>query len=466
MAIFSAILILVMLVQLFYVRGESLIFLSCCVLCSLIFSISLSFNNNSRFYHPYVFILLATFIGVTLRGFYMVYEADNPLINSFFLLNQNISYFSVPTLMLLSGLLIFTIAYHFTKGALGLKNLKTFKYDYVWNQRRVNILTIVYSLISLAGIILFIQVMGISSIASDISAKRFAQTDENAMASTSYGYFRLMANFIQPLLYIFLVNFIVEKKKIISFHGLVLFLIGLANLFFPVFTSSRSDLLTIFLNVFIVLSLLGRFNVRLVVTVMPIAMLLFTVMTLLRPSKSNEIDTQNINLLEPFIYNKNLLDVSKTAHVINGVPSKMEYQYGASYMALIYAPIPRQWWPDKPVLGTSKDIAHKIYGYSEKNQAGIPPGMAGEAYVNFAYPGILLFFLLSGILLRKTYNAFDFEKGALNKNRVVLYVTVVVYITIILFGSSVNQAVLAVAQNYIPLWIALRFISDFKKINT
>lgn len=463
MIAFSVLLIIILAVQLFVQGQDKLIFLILCFASSLIFSLPLAFNDESRFYHPYVFILLATLIGVTLRGFYMVYEPDDPLINSFFLRNENISYFTTPALMLFSGLLIFTLAYRFTGGAIGLQKLKTFKYDYLWNQRRVNTLTAIYSLISIAGIILFIRVMGISSITSDISAKRFAQVSENDTASTSYGYYRIMANFIQPLLYIFLVNFIVEKKKILSFHGLVLGLIAVANLFFPIFTSSRSDLLTIFLNVFIVLSLLGRFNVRLIAIVTPIAMLLFAIMTLLRPAKSNDVNTANINLLEPFLYNKNLLDVSKTAHVINGVPSKMPYEFGASYMALIYAPVPRQWWPDKPVLSASKDIAHKIYGYSENNQAGIPPGMAGEAYLNFAYPGLLLLFLLSGVLIKKTYNSFDFEKGALNKNRIVLYVTVVVYMTIILFGSSVNQAILAVAQNYVPLWIALRYISEFKK---
>lgn len=468
MTIFSATLIIVMLVQLFALSSDSLIFLLCCVLCSLLFSVSMSFNPNSRFYHPYVFILLATFIGVTLRGFYMVYQPDDERINEFFLRNQNPAYFDMPTFMLLTGMFAFVMAYRFTSGKLPLQRMPLFKMDYRWDQKKINWVTIIFFLIAAVGMFLFLRALGISNILADLSGKRFVQvTDTGSSAGaeyTSFGYYRLMISFIQPLLYIYLLNFILTGKKIFSGSAIVLFIIVLANLFFPVFTSSRSDLLTIFLNVFIIISLAGKLTVRLVAPMGILAILLFAVVTVLRPAKNDSVSTaQNTALLEPFIYNKNLLDVSKTAHIINNVPSKMQFQYGASFLALIYAPIPRQLWPNKPVLAMSKDIAQKIYGYNEKNMAGIPPGMAAEMYVNFGYAGILIGFFLAGILLKKAYNSFEFDEKGMNKNRVVLYVTIVVSITITLFGGSINQAILAILQSYIPLWIALRFITDFKK---
>ena len=467
MIVFSIALVIVMLVQLLVLKSDNLIFILCSCLCSLLFSVPLAFNNKSRFYHPYVFILLATFIGVTLRSFYMVYRPDDPIINSFFLRNQSIAYFTAPTFMLFTGLLAFALSYSFTKGKIGLQNIRLFKKNYGWNQQRVGILTIIFSLISVTGIFLFIRVMGIGSILLDISGKRFMKVGEGADTTyASYGYYRIMASFVQPLLYIYLLNFIVQKKRILSKYGIILIGIALANLFFPIFTSSRSDLLTIFLNVFIILSTVGKFDVKLIIAIAPIAMMLFAITTLLRPAKSNDIDTEKINLLEPFIYNKNLLDVSKTAHVINGVPQKMPFQYGASFLSLIYAPIPRDMWPEKPNLSISKDVSHKIYGYSENNGAGIPPGMAAEMYINFGYAGILIAFFLVGILLKKTYNSFEFDEKELIKNRAVLYVTLVVSITITLFGSSLNQAILGILQNYIPLWIGLRFITDYNKIDS
>jgi len=217
-------------------------------------------------------------------------------------------------------------------------------------------------------------------------------------------------------------------------------------------------LLTIFLNAFIVISLAGRLNAKLLVPIAVTAIFLFIIVTLLRPAKSNSIETDKISVLDPFVFNRNLLDVSKTAHIINSTPEKIPFQRGATFLALIYAPIPRVLWPEKPAVSIGKDISHEVYGYSQKNLAGIPPGMPAELYLNFGYPGILIGFFLTGILLKKLYNAFEFN-GPINKNRIVLYVVIVVSITVTLFGSSINQAILAILQAYIPLYLALKYIT-------
>ena len=389
----------------------------------------------------------------------MVYDPDNANINSFFLRDQTISYFLQPTFMLVAGFILFTIGYQFSYGKFSFKRFKLYNQARAWDQQKLMQLAAIYFLIALAGIILFVRAIGISSIFADLSGKRFLVLDEGDNNLTaSFGYYRLMASFIQPLLYIFLLNFLFERKKLLSTHGVVLILIALANLFFPIFTSSRSDLLTIFLNAFIIISLAGRLNARLLIPISFSAIILFMLVTLLRPAKSNSVDTTKISLLDPFIYNRNLLDVSKTAHIINSVPEKMPFEHGETFLALLYAPVPRTVWPDKPALSVGKDIAHQVYGYSQKNLAGIPPGMPAELYLNFGYPGILLGFFLVGILLKKLFNSFQFD-GPVIKNRIVLYVVIVVSITITLFGSSINQAVLAILQAYIPLYLGLKYIT-------
>jgi oligosaccharide repeat unit polymerase len=457
---FSIGLLIIAIFQLFVLPINESLFLIYALICTLIFSLSLAFNKNAAFYHPFIFILLTIFIGITLRSFYMVYDRSNPDINSFFLRDENITYFLQPTFMLLTGLIFFIIGYTIAKGKYSLKKFKLYYEPAEWGQKRLMQLTLIYFLIALAGIVLFVRGMGISSIFANFAKKRFLDvTPQQSNLAASLSYYRLMAAFIQPLLYIFLLNFLTRKQSILSWKGFVLIMITIANLFFPIFTSSRSDLLTIFLNAFIVISLTGKLNARILVTVSLAAVLLFAIVTLLRPSKNNSIDTANIALLDPFVFNRNLLDVSKTSHIINSVPEKIPFQYGGTYLALIYAPIPRTLWPEKPAVSLGKDISHKVYGYSQKNQSGVPPGMPAELYVNFGYTGILVGFFLVGILLKKLYNSFEFEKGILNKNRIVLYVVIIVSITVTLFGSSINQALLTIVQAYIPLYIALKFIS-------
>jgi len=459
MLIFSMAVLLVLVLQFFALAGDAALFLTYSTFCTLIFSFSLAFNKQAAFYHPFVFILLTVFIGVTLRSFYMVYDTGNADINSFFLRDQTISYFLQPTFMLVTGFILFAAGYHLTRGKFSFRRFRLYNEDKPWSQKRLMQLTVIYFLIALAGIILFVRAIGIGSILADFSSKRFLVLDDgNNNLTASFGYYRLMASFIQPLLYIFLLNFLVEGKKILSAQGFVLILIALANLFFPIFTSSRSDLLTIFLNAFIIISLAGKLNARFLIPISLAALTLFMLVTLLRPSKTNAINTDKISLLDPFIYNRNLLDVSKTAHIVNSIPEKMPFEHGETFLALLYAPVPRTVWPDKPALSIGKDISHHIYGYSQRTLAGIPPGMPAELYLNFGYPGILIGFLLVGILLKKLFNSFQFD-GPVNKNRIVLYVVIVVSITITLFGSSINQAILAVLQAYIPLYAGLKYIT-------
>ena len=320
--------------------------------------------------------------------------------------------------MLFTGFLSFVFGFSLKTRKLNLDRFKLYSKNYLWNEKRLYTLILIFSLVSFTGIVLFVRAIGVASIFADISGKRYGSVEGSTNnLVTSYGYFQIMANFIQPALYIYTLNFILTSKKILSINGFVLIMLLIANLFFPFFTSSRSDLMVVFLNLVILISFTGKLTLRLIFPSSLAILLLFSIITLLRPVKAttSSINLENISFFDPFIYNKNLLDVSKTAHIINAVPQKMQFQYGASYLSVLYAPIPRVWRPDKPALSMSKDISHKVYGYKENALAGIPPGIAAEFYINFGYAGILIGFFLVGIMIKKLYCGFNFSAG-LSKN--------------------------------------------------
>lgn len=458
----AGILAVMFIVYSFFITVDSLMFLAYAVGCSFIFIGYLAYSSKSYFHHPFIFILFTVFIGVTLRAFLMVNDSgDDPRINDMFLRNQPVPFFVMPAFMLFTGFIVFIIGYFITRSKINFNRYKLYRRDYNWHQQRLYILIAAFFIVAIVGIILFLRAMGITSILSDISGKRFLKVEgAESYLTTSFSYYRLMVDFIKPAMYIFILNFILEKKRILSLHGLILLLLVLGNLFFPFFTSSRSDLLTIFLNVLIIVSLTGKLKARLVLPLIIVPVLLFNIITLLRPAGTVTTENTGISVFDPFIFNKNLLDISKTGHIINGVPEKMNFMYGTSFLSVIYSPIPRVLWPQKPAVSIGKDISHKIYGLSNKVQAGIPPGIAAELFLNFGYAGILIGFFLIGMLLKWLYSGFEFAKG-MNKNRVILYTTIVVDITITLFGSSINQTLVGVAQAYIPMYIALKIITDY-----
>src|SRR5690606_17152654 len=139
-----------------------------------------------------------------------------------------------------------------------------------------------FSLISILGIILFIQTIGVQSVLADISSKRFLDTGEGYKASL--GYYRLMASFIEPAFYIYMLYFIIRRKRLLSASGVLLVFLALFSLFFPIFTSSRTGVMFFFVNCLIILSLTRKLSFHFFGVIIVIAGVLFSGVTTLRSS--------------------------------------------------------------------------------------------------------------------------------------------------------------------------------------
>jgi hypothetical protein len=75
--------------------------------------------------------------------------------------------------------------------------------------------------------------------------------------------------------------------------------------------------------------------------------------------------------------------------------------YGSIYLALLTSPVPRQWWPDKPILSTH------LYDFSTPSRPMAEVGMIitfmGEFYLNFGYLGIIAMSYLMAYWLARIY---------------------------------------------------------------
>lgn len=81
-----------------------------------------------------------------------------------------------------------------------------------------------------------------------------------------------------------------------------------------------------------------------------------------------------------------LLD--QTASCLTLVDRSGRFYYGTPYLALLTAPIPRQWWPEKPGLA---DYLKEISSTERPmDQLGMVVGFVGDFYLNFGYLGVII----------------------------------------------------------------------------
>ena len=78
---------------------------------------------------------------------------------------------------------------------------------------------------------------------------------------------------------------------------------------------------------------------------------------------------------------------------------KGEYAGGETLLDAVLAVVPRALWPDKPVVGGSGDIVTRYTGIRFAEGTSVGVGHVLELYVNFATTGVLVGFLMIGIVL-------------------------------------------------------------------
>tara|TARA_R110001599_G_scaffold3083_1_gene17206 strand:- start:2127 stop:3482 length:1356 start_codon:yes stop_codon:yes gene_type:complete len=95
--------------------------------------------------------------------------------------------------------------------------------------------------------------------------------------------------------------------------------------------------------------------------------------------------------------------ISKTEHHINAAATiqmadKDGYYFGETLINLIYVPIPRAIWSEKPIISESAIIGMQLKGTNNPTGSGLPPGVFAYGYIQFGLPGVILTALLSGLI--------------------------------------------------------------------
>lgn len=141
--------------------------------------------------------------------------------------------------------------------------------------------------------------------------------------------------------------------------------------------------------------------------------------------------------------------------IIRDTPALMDYQYGKTLAYILVAWVPRYLWEDKPPSFTQIFPALYLRDFFHPGTVGFAPTIFGEAYVNFHFPGILMFAMVGGWLLRALYEHLIARKRTVSG--VFIYSSTLPFLILCL--ESHFAALLFPVWIFLLTWIACRWVS-------
>lgn len=97
----------------------------------------------------------------------------------------------------------------------------------------------------------------------------------------------------------------------------------------------------------------------------------------------------------------NFMQIQILTVLADRVPVQLPYQWGLTYLSLLTMPIPRALWAGKLTTSPGVFTMAAWPALWLTQDTTIPPGLVGEMYMNFGFPGIALGMLLFGYVLAR-----------------------------------------------------------------
>ena len=353
--------------------------------------------------HPWTAAVLTVFLGLFVRGFgiWLGLEGDRSL-DELFLRGQNGEYFATGGIALLIGLCFMAFgAFGFNRRRV---DLGTPLHIYDLEQVRLRHLEMAAILgLVVSGVAFYAYVRATGGFDFDvISRKRTTIVHSNLRLDTTYrglGWARVLNDigFATACVWLYVrrrSNTFTLREAI---RGAAYF--GMPALL-PFYSSNKANTVFVFIAASAILARTSRNDIswpRVAVLILG-GLIALTFLTEARNSDS--VDLRTITspraTVDAVIQNRNFIEHAKTSHIIAAIPEVLPWQRGDTLFTYIFAPIPREWWPEKPLIAPGPLIGVRLYGHT---RAGVPPGIVAEGYWNFHWFGVALLPFLLGITI-------------------------------------------------------------------
>jgi hypothetical protein len=429
-------------------------------MCLIVISIPLFAQKPISVFEPIVLVSLLVLIGTPVKLIYIFWvRQTDPYIAEHVLLHQEPEVFLKGAYVLLVGYSLFVFGYmlRFPKTPL----------DWVflprvveWNGKRLQIVFFIVGGIALLSFAAFVVTSGVSfSSLTSLSQKRFLEARADGaerMHSTAYLFCRGAA-FSKFIVYFCLIWIIHNKKSFLSLMGLVMVCAMLQSISLAVVLNSRAGVALVLLDCAVISYYMYRqVSVKLMLGSLTFASCLMIAMLFARGQR-NEVNINSMGMLfQKTLNGRNMLDISKCCHIINGVPRKMDFRKGEMLYAWMAAPIPKKYWPDKPIWANQGlTVNRKIFGY-RGDLSGVPPGLIGELHWNFGVGGVWVGLFCAGLLFRQIF--LSFYPHRYNPTSILIYTMIATRFVIFSLGNDLGTGIVKAGLDLAPIYMILLFI--------
>ena len=429
------------------------------VLPWLIFAIAARFTRKTCVVSPLKIMSWTLLIGFTLKSLYLAYAVTNdaPFQTrrlSFDIIPMGQLPILIAAACLLLGYYIF-FRYPRHSHAPTLASRIGLRWTYI-----------PFFAISLGLMVIYFQKMGLLQqiLSGNFRTIKFF-VDENTGVKTSLAYLSIGSDF----LIVAALFFVLATEKIKPYHVHILAIIFVSICFTMV--GRRNGVMIPIILALIVLpmrlkifpsytnkSILEFFRKWYSFSIMGLVLLLLTFSSQVRVSHT-EVGLADLDLgvafaatAEHTFQGAYFLDPAKTAVIFDHTSKNQSFLMGKSYINLIYTPIPRVIWPEKPTIKIGPYVAQEILKYN--NRSGAPPGGIGELYLNFGWIGVIFGSFLLGLIMALIHrNAISASNPAVGAIKYAIYM-----ICIILFlTTEFSGAIISLIRYSIALFICEMF---------
>jgi len=424
--------------------------------CLLVLLLPTLSSKRYDVFQPLSFTILSVAIGVTGRTIYILSNPDGA---ERLLLGEDPAFMLPAILATLVGLLFFVVGYVHKVPKLSLQRLKIARSD-VWDVRRLWIVVLLFTGVSLIATLLFLQEMGFEfQDITSISRKRFVVLEESEVGYTALGYLRWAASLSKISFMLVMAWFVSSGKRWLSTVGFATVAMFCIAAVFPFLTSARGSLLWLILSSVIMWHYLRRpLPTRTVIIVAILALLVLSVMINLRRGDVDLAEGVSLESLgERLFGSRDFLDITTTAHIIAAIQEgRLDYSYGRTYLTWLCAPIPRTVWLEKPAVSVGWEVKRRVFGFG--GAGGIPPGSIGEAFWAFGFLGVVIIMLLLGGIVGGIYRSLRVYLYN-NKNMALIYVFLFLSRSPAVLGGSWSKVLVGALKDAVPFILALYFVT-------
>ena len=408
-------------------------------------------------FSPWSFVILAIGVLATPQAICTSFGFPNAdAISRMMLLGREPSYFIYPAGIYLMALSCLTIGYF---GLVSDEVKPGFVVSRGMHPRNTFVVLGAAILLSAVSTILFVRVTG-GFESEKISSKRTTiETLDVANSDTKqYGHFRQLSK-LSAAAFLVLYSFVLCRQERNSiFAKAALAFAFMAAIALPFYASSRSQVLWVVIGALGVNYYLAKGNFLLKCgLVAAVGLTLFLMMSILRNADTDDVygSVTVASSFEKLALNRNGPGFSKTAHIINHIPEKLDFQYGRTFANWLLAPVPRAIYPDKPMITTGPIIGTEIYG---NRISGIPPGFIAELYWNFYIPGVVFGMLFMGVVLKRLHLLF--RDMQIEREIVVpVYLFAVVPVAFTVLGNSLGFGTMMRFVDFVTVSLIIYFCS-------